>query len=335
MIKYLGSKRLLVPAILEVIEGLEGVETVLDLFSGTSRVGHALKKAGYQVHANDHLAYAHLLARCHVAVDRTQVLPEVEARLEELAAVPPKRGWFTETYCEQSRFFHPDNGARIDAMRDALASWTLDPDVHDVLLVALMQAADRVDSTVGVQMAYLKAWAPRALKPLSLRVPAMAEGVGRATCLEAVDAAVSGRWDLAYLDPPYNQHSYLGNYHVWESLVRWDKPEVYGRACKRVDVRERKSPFNSKRAIHAAMDELFDALAGRVRYLILSYSNEGFVPPDDLAASLSRLGRVETVARSHRRYVGARIGIYNPQGEKVGSVKHTTNKEFLFVVTVC
>jgi adenine-specific DNA-methyltransferase len=324
-----------VPAIQGVVDGLDGVETVLDLFSGTSRVGHALKLAGYRVHANDHLAFAHLLARVHVAVDRASVLPEVEARLTELAAVPPRAGWFTETFCERSRFFHPDNGARVDAMRDALACWDLAPDVHDVLLVALMQAADRVDSTVGVQMAYLKAWAPRALKPLALREPLMADGPGLATCLEAVDAAASDHWDLAYLDPPYNQHSYLGNYHVWESLVRWDKPDVYGKACKRVDVRERKSPFNSKRAIRQALDNVLDALDGRVRYLIMSYSNEGFVPPDDLAASLSRLGRVETLAQDHRRYVGARIGIYNPKGEKVGRVKHTTNKEFLFVVTAC
>ena len=62
MIKYLGSKRLLLPRILEQIEPLAGVRTVLDLFSGTSRVGHALKARGYRVHANDHNAYAATLA---------------------------------------------------------------------------------------------------------------------------------------------------------------------------------------------------------------------------------------------------------------------------------
>ncbi len=333
MIKYLGSKRVLVPVIREVVDGLEGVETVLDLFSGTSRVGHALKQSGYRVHANDHLAFAHVLARCYVAVDRARILPEVEARLSELATVSPRRGWFTETFCEQSRFFHPENGARIDAMRDTLASWDLDPDVRDVLLVSLMEAADRVDSTVGVQMAYLKAWAPRALKPLALRVPAMVDGPGHATCLEAVEAATSGTWDLAYLDPPYNQHSYLGNYHVWESLVRWDRPEVYGKACKRLDVRTRKSRFNSKPGIQEAFERVLEALTGRIRYLVVSFSNEGFLSREQLVESLERLGTVEILDRAHRRYVGARIGIYNPGGKKVGKVGHTTNKEFLFVVT--
>jgi len=44
--------------------------------------------------------------------------------------------------------------------------------------------------------------------------------------------------DLAYLDPPYNQHRYFTNYHVWETLVAWDAPAHYGVACKRVDARQ-------------------------------------------------------------------------------------------------
>ena len=69
MIKYLGSKRLLIERIVDRVESLAGVRSVLDLFSGTSRVGHALKARGLRVHANDHNAYAHVLGRCYVAVD--------------------------------------------------------------------------------------------------------------------------------------------------------------------------------------------------------------------------------------------------------------------------
>ena len=51
-------------------------------------------------------------------------------------------------------------------------------------------------------------------------------GKGEAHGLEALEAARSLEADVAYIDPPYNQHSYLGNYHVWETLELWDKPEV-------------------------------------------------------------------------------------------------------------
>ncbi len=69
--------------------------------------------------------------------------------------------------------------------------------------------------------------------------------------------------DLAYVDPPYNQHSYLGNYHVWETLVRGDRPEHYGIACKRADCRTRKSAYNSRRAAWSALGDLIDGCRRR------------------------------------------------------------------------
>ncbi len=127
MIKYLGSKRLLAPAIVEAVRALPGVRTVVDLFSGTARVGHALKAAGYRVLANDHNAYAATLARCYVQADADDHARDAERLVAELNALPGRPGYFTETFCERSRFFHPDNGARVDAMREAIAAKSLRP----------------------------------------------------------------------------------------------------------------------------------------------------------------------------------------------------------------
>lgn len=330
MIKYIGSKRVLVPWIVETIQGLEGARTVLDLFSGTSRVGHALKRAGYVVTANDHNAYAAVLARCYVEADARRVRRDAERLVRELSRVRPRAGWFTETYCEKSRYFQPRNGARIEAIREAIRGKALDPVTEAVLLTALMEAADRVDSTVGLQMAYLKAWAPRAYNELELRVPDVLAGPGRALEADAVDVAHDGAWDVVYLDPPYNQHKYLGNYHVWETLVRWDEPEVYGVACKRIDCRTRRSAFNSRASIGAALTEIVRSV--RARWIVVSFSDEGFLSRDEVTAVLGARGRVREAKRPHRRYVGAKIGIYNPAGEKVGRAGHLWNEERLFVV---
>ncbi len=330
MIKYIGSKRVLVPAIVSIVEALPGVRTVLDLFSGTARVGHALKRAGYEVTANDHTTYAYTVAQCYVQADAEAVLPEARRVLDELAHVPPRSGWFTETYCRRSRFFHPKNGARIEAMREAIDAWGLTGDTRAVVLTSLMEAADRVDSTVGVQMAYLKQWARRAHNDLELRVPDVLSGPGRAVQMEAVDAARRFPADLVYLDPPYNQHRYLANYHIWETLVRWDQPEVYGVACKRVDCKRYKSPFNSKRRIHRAMRDVVEST--NARYLLVSFNNEGYISRAEMEELLSEHGEVLVIARDHDRYVGARIGIYNPDGEKVGQVSHVRNKEYLYLV---
>lgn len=339
MIKYLGSKRLLVPHIAGVVRALgPGVRSVIDLFSGTSRVGHALKRDGYRVLANDHNAYAHALATCYVQADRERRAEDAARLIDELNALPGEPGYFTRTFCEESRFFRPEAGARIDAVRARIAALALGPELEAVLLTALLEAADRVDSTAGLQMAYLKGWAPRTTRPLTLRLPELLprspHGPGEAHMLDALDAAALLEADAAYLDPPYNQHSYLGNYHVWETLVRWDAPEPYGVARKRADVRERRSPFNARATCLPALAAVVERV--RARHLIVSFSDEGFVALDNLRALLRRRvpgGHVLTLAFDSPRYVGARIGIYNPRGEKVGKVGRLRNVEHLLVAT--
>ena len=335
MIKYIGSKRALLGHVTAAVAGLlPNGGRACDLFSGTARVGHALKKQGFQVWSNDHNAYAHALATAYVQADRERWIAQAEVVLAELRGVKPEAGWFTGAFCEDARYFHPDNGARIDAMRDRIEAMALEPELKAVVLVSLMEAADRVDSTAGVQMAYMKRWAPRALKPLELRLPDLVPSVGapcRATQGDAVEMAGDIEAELIYLDPPYNQHSYLANYHVWESLVLWDRPETYGIANKRVDVKTRKSAFNSRPGIGPALQSVVERV--RAPNLIVSFNDEGYLSREELTAMLSARGHVQVVEIAHPRYVGARIGIHNPKGEKVGQVGRLRNVEHLFVVT--
>lgn len=339
MIKYIGSKRTLLPSILRAVGSFESVTSVLDLFSGTSRVGRALKAAGYRVHANDHNAYAAALAACYVQADHEDHHRAAAQLIAEFNSLPGKPGYFTETFCERSKFFQPKNGARVDAIREAIAAKSLEPELEAIVLVALMEAADRVDSTTGLQMAYLKEWAPRSYNDLVLRVPDILPRPSAGKCsarrLEAAAAAAEIAADVVYIDPPYNQHSYLGNYHIWESLVLWDKPDVYGVACKRVDCRSRKSVFNSRRYFKAAMRDLLCMV--RSKYVVISFNNEGYLPRDEmerlLAECFGKEAYIGVVENEHKRYVGAQIGIYNPDGNRVGTVSHVRNKEFLYLVS--
>jgi adenine-specific DNA-methyltransferase len=237
----------------------------------------------------------------------------------------------TETFCRRSRYLPPENGMRIDAIRDGIDRLELDPVERGILLTSLVEAADRVDSTVGVQMAYLKRWAPRAGNALELREPAAVPGPpGRVTSADAnVLAPDLSGIDLAYIDPPYNQHSYLGNYHVWETIVRWDAPDHYGVACKRVDCRTRKSAYNRRSEALPALADLIERCAAT--WLVVSFSNEGFHRPEEIEALLARRGVVGAVAVPRPRYVGAKIGIHDPSGRRVGTVSHLENTEHLFI----
>ena len=274
-IKYLGSKRRLVPVLTELFER-SGAASALDLFTGTTRVAQAFKRAGGHVTAVDSAGYSEAFARTWIATDGDAVdRRTLAAEIARLDALPGRPGYVTETFCHRSRFFQPHNGARIDAVRQAIADDHAGTTLEPVLLTSLLLAADRVDSTTGLQMAYVKEWAPRSFKPLRLEVPELIPGSGvaiRADATHVVDHL--GPFDLAYLDPPYNQHRYFTNYHVWETLVSWDAPEHSGVACKRIDARDdaTKSVFNRKREMPAALRRTIAAV--RAEVIVVSYNDE-------------------------------------------------------------
>ena len=136
--------------------------------------------------------------------------------------------------------------------------------------------------------------------------------------------------DLVYIDPPYNQHSYFSNYHIWETLVRWDRPQAYGIARKRIDCRTTKSAYNSRRHASAALAQLLETVAAP--WLLVSLSNETHHDTDHVCELLAERGHVGVVELQSKRYVGAQIGIHNPAGVRVGEVSHLTNSELLLLV---
>ncbi|MGI9577505.1 MAG: DNA adenine methylase [Microthrixaceae bacterium] len=332
LIKYIGSKRRLVPALGELCQ-LSGAQTALDLFCGTTRVAQEFKRRGLSVTAVDSARYAEVLGQCYIATDADDIVPaDLASALGHLSALHGVEGYFTETFCRQSRFFQPHNGRRIDAIRQAIEDEFLGSSLYPILLTSLMEAADRVDSTTGVQMAYVKQWAPRSYNDLELRAPELLSGHGRAIRGDATTVAPTvGRFDLAYLDPPYNQHRYFSNYHIWETLIAWDEPEHYGVACKRIDVRDdsTRSVFNAKRQMPAALRQCIADVDARI--VVLSYNNESWIELEDLRDACSVHGDVTVLGFNSQRYVGAKIGIHDPGGRKVGKVSHVRNVEYVLI----
>ena len=335
MIKYIGSKRRLVPVLRELFVR-SGAHTALDLFTGTTRVAQTFKQAGGEVTAVDTARYSEVFARTWIELDAgSAAVTELTDALDALNRLPGAPGYVTDTFCVQARFFQPHNGERIDAIREAIAAEHAGTWREPVLLTALLLAADRVDSTTGVQMAYVKEWAPRSYQALELRLPELLAGPGHALRADATEAvATLPRVDLAYLDPPYNQHRYFTNYHVWETLVAWDRPDHYGVARKRTDARDEatKSVFNRKREMPAALAATIAAVQADI--VVVSYNDESWVSLDELIAMCAahpNAERVAALAFESKRYVGAQIGIHNPAGERVGAVGRTRNLEYVLI----
>lgn len=330
MIKYLGSKRTLIPA-LSALGEASGAKTALDLFTGTTRVAQAYKRLGMQVTAADSASYSYVFAKTWIELDANSVNPtDLTDAIAYLNALPGEAGYFTQSFCLDARFFQPKNGERVDSIRTAIETEFKDSWLYYPLLASLIMATDKVDSTTGVQMAFLKDWSPRSKGNLQLKDPGLLAGKGTALQGDVLKIGdVLPAVDLAYLDPPYNQHRYYGNYHVWETLVRWDAPESYGVANKRLDVRDKgtKSAFNSKKTMPAALAQVITNLQAET--IVLSYNNESWLSREQLAQMCGQKETVAILDFDFKRYVGSVIGVYNKQGLKVGEPTHTRNVEHM------
>ena len=333
MIKYLGSKRTLVGVLGAIAQAAEA-KTAVDLFTGTTRVAQEFKRNGLDVIASDSATYSDVLAKCYLEADENKIdQQELAQKISYLNSLPGTRGYVTENFCEKARFFQVKNGMRIDAIRQELeANFSSDP-LYPILLTSLMLAADHVDSTTGQHMAYLKNWSHRSGNDMELLVPDLIPGTGKSV-LGLAENVIDElpEVDLLYMDPPYNQHRYFTNYHIWETLVRWDNPEPYGIAMKRIDSREAHthSVFNKRKKMPPAFKEVITK--AKAKTVVVSYNNESWVEPIDIAEAL--LQNHESVALlefDYKRYIGSQIGIYNKSGAKVGSVGERKNKELIFI----
>jgi len=346
-VKYIGSKASLIGEIRGfIVENLpaDADKTFLDVFTGTTRVAQAFRAAGWTVASSD-LSWASE-AYAHAFLIRTTtsgaIIPELIAKLR---ALPPVADWITRSYCDVIaaeggvvKMWKPDNGKKADAIRNQIAVWEAAGEIshHEamILVACLIFAMDKVDSSVGVQQAYLKNWATRAANPIQLDDLAFTDGpVGR----HCVGNALANTYEpvsVAYIDPPYSAHSYATYYHIWDSITRWDKPAVGLKTNRRIDRVSSSTEFDE--SMHSAWNskrtalDAFMKLVGRLpaRFVVISYNDESLVPLETLEAALKEKYAVRIKKIPYKRNIMCQIGNAATNGE----VPVTENHEVLIWV---
>lgn len=338
-VKYIGSKRVLIPYILKAVEHLS-VGIMLDPFTGTTRVSQAFRKTGWSVFSGDlswaSEAYSHLFLM--VTPDE---IPVLQGHVDELNSLDGVEDWITRTYCDVIaekngivRVWKPKNGKKADAIRNMIDVWKqagrITRHIELCLIAILILALDAVDSTVGVQQAYLKEWSKRAENDLRLVVPQdIAEGTVGHHNVGSVLQVEYPQATLAYLDPPYSEHCYATYYHIWDSIVRWDKPTVALKTNRRSDRIANafdgtmKSEWNSKKTVLKAFDDTLKRLPAD--YVLLSYSNESLIRLDDLRPILEKYKSFNVTEVDYKRNIMHKIG-------NARDVGHSTNTEYLILV---
>ena len=363
-VKYIGSKAALLDEIHSFISAQlpsTAPRTLIDVFTGTTRVAQSFRAAGWTVTSSDlswaSEAYAHafLLRTPHSSAR----IPALLAELKATAAAHPAdalSGWIESNYCDVIaahggvvKMWKPKNGRAADVIRDTIAAWEAAGKVshHEamILVACLLFALDKVDSSVGVQQAYLKSWAARANNSLALEDLPFPDGpVGNHIVGDALKVSYPTA-SVAYLDPPYSPHSYATYYHIWDSITRWDKPAVGLKTNRRIDRvsgsaefdAEMQSPWNSKgKALGAFMD-----LVARLptRYVCISYNDESLVPLETLEGALRTKytgeGAVTVKRIPYKRNIMCQIGNAAAEGgvaAEGGAGAKTENHEVLIWV---
>ncbi len=191
-----------------------------------------------------------------------------------------------------------------------------------LLLGLLVYEAATHANTSGVFKAYHKGFGGhgrdalgRILAPMSLEPPLLWEGPPSEVRQEDAAAFCSGRSaDLCYLDPPYNQHQYGSNYHLLNTIARWDRHPVRDDRTEDGSLvfaagippswRENRSAFCSRRTAGEAFRALVASIDARA--IVLSYNTEGLVPAAELFDILSDRADIELRSLDYVKYRGGR-----------------------------
>ena len=355
-IKYAGSKLKLLPYILQFVQKVKP-RTVLDGFSGTTRVSQALAQAGHRVIANDLSVWSEVLAKCYLL--NMHSAEYYQPLIDHLNALPGRDGWFTEHYGGESnggcsvsddglkKPWQRHNTRRLDAIREEIDRLSLSDVERAVLLTSLMLALDEVESTLGHFASYLNDWSPRSYNRLHLKVPHLIprleeHSVHRGDIFELLPRV---EVDLAYLDPPYGSNNekmppsrvrYAAYYHVWTTVCLNDRPTVFGKAKRRADTSDTVacSQFEEfRRGVSGrfiAVESIERLLREvRAKHVILSYSSGGRATAEELNDVIGLAGRItEVLEIEYRKNVMGGMRWTN----KWISDAELPNREFLFLI---
>jgi len=336
LITYIGNKRaLLAPidsALARIAKRLGGRRLrMLDAFAGSGVVSRLFKSRASHLVSNDLEDFAVAIARCFlqnkscVDVRRLQHLTaELNARVD---SDPSEPGFIESLYAPADEsairrsdrvFYTRINARRLDRYRRMLES--VDAADRVSLLGPLLSEASIHANTAGVFKGFYKDRATgigrfggtnadallRIRGEITLSPPVLSRfdcdvEVTQGDANEVVRAVRD--LDAAYFDPPYNQHPYGSNYFMLNLIANYRPPRQVS-AVSGIPPDWRRSDYNVRARAFERMVDLIEAVDAR--FLLISFNNEGFIPPPRMHDLLQRYGRVEVVEISYNTFRGCR-----------------------------
>jgi adenine-specific DNA-methyltransferase len=331
---YIGSKHKLSTFIYQTIKSVVkndlSNKVFCDIFAGTGAIGRAFKREAKKIIANDFEYYSYALNKNYIG-NHTEIKDKEQYILELNRLSPKEDGFVYKHYClggSGGRLYFSDiNGKKIDAIRQKIESWknsgSINEELYWFLLASLLESADKVANTASVYGAHLKNLKITAQKDMLLE-PALYEINDNEHLVFNTDSnklirQIEG--DILYLDPPYNTRQYGANYHLLNTIAKYDTFIPKGKTGLRD---YQKSKYCSKSGVNKEFDDLIKN--ANFKYIFLSYNNEGLMSQSVVQEIMQKYGSYDLAQIDYQRFKADKTENRNHKASKTKEFLHCLEK---------
>lgn len=329
---YIGSKKSLIDfideVVTEVVESKDKGLIFADLFAGTGTVGYHFKQKGFQIIANDIQFYSYVLNKRIIETNENlkfelleqEVLnlskksDNLESVLNYLQTLEGQKGFIYNNYTMegtknsefQRQYFTEENAKLCDAIRMKIENWYEQQVISEAeyysLIASLVYSMDQVANTASVYGAFLKKIKKTASQQLKLLpykdiVNNEKDNIVYKNDINELVKEIKG--DILYLDPPYNHRQYNTNYHILETIAKYDNPSIRGKTGLRNE-KDKTSDYCSKvKALETFQDLIKNS---NFKYIFMSYNNEGIISVSDIEKTFMEKGTYRVFKKEYNRF---------------------------------
>ena len=339
IITYIGNKRLLLGQIEEEVKKIEkdlgkSKLVCLDLFSGSGIVARMLKKHSSHLIVNDLENYSRVINSCYLSNKKDYPERECEEIRKKIIADCANNkisGIITQNYAPENDsdikpgervFYTHENALLIDTYRNLIDKYLPDPqnDLRKFFLAPLITEASIHVNTSGVFKGFYKDKntgigcfgasgknaLTRILGKIELKAPVFSNFESELTVFQKDAVELSKdlpELDVAYLDPPYNQHPYGSNYFMLNLILK-NKLDVEISRVSGITQDWNRSQFNKAAAALSSLEQIVADL--KAKYIIISYNSEGFIGFEAMKEMLTRHGSLQIIEIEYNTFRGSR-----------------------------
>ncbi len=352
---YIWSKKSLLEFLEENINKVVWKKDYIfsDLFAGTGIVWRHFKEKWHSIIANDMQYYSYVLNKNYIENHKPlpffglqKEIPELFVSdlhnskylvLEYLEKIKPKKWFIYKNYSLswtkwqefERMYFSDENAMKCDGIRTKIENWKKDKKITNkeyyFLLASLLENIDKVANTASVYWAFLKKLKKSARNLMTLK-PAdffLNDNEHQVYNFDVNNLIKNTTHDVVYLDPPYNHRQYSWNYHILETIAKYDNPKIKWKTWMR-DCSNQKSTYCKKAEVKKSFQNLIENIDAK--YIFLSYNDEWLMTHQEIKEIMSSRWDYWLFKKQYKRF----------KADKTENRKHKKNNvtEYLHYIKI-